>query len=115
MRGDTPALTSAEQEAVDAHTQALRDVFGQRLERVILFGSRARGDAHAESDIDVMAVLSGAVGLADICTAARAAVQVLVDTGIYIEALLLSHDEYEHPEGQLSYLVRAAQREGVAL
>jgi predicted nucleotidyltransferase len=33
--------------------QALDDMYGARLERVVLYGSRARGDAGAESDYDV--------------------------------------------------------------
>jgi len=32
-------------------------MYGHRLEPVVLFGSRARGDAHAESDYDVVAFL----------------------------------------------------------
>ena len=32
----------------------LAELYGDRLERVVLFGSRARGDAHAESDYDEM-------------------------------------------------------------
>ncbi len=28
-------------------------MYGPRIERVVLFGSRARGDAHAESDYDI--------------------------------------------------------------
>ncbi len=35
----------------------LAALYGPRLERVILFGSRARGDAEPDSDIDVMVVL----------------------------------------------------------
>jgi predicted nucleotidyltransferase len=35
----------------------LAALYGARLERVVLFGSRARGDAEPESDIDVMIVL----------------------------------------------------------
>jgi predicted nucleotidyltransferase len=32
---------------------ALDDAYGGRIERVVLFGSRARGDARADSDYDV--------------------------------------------------------------
>lgn len=36
---------------------ALDDMYGDRIERVVLFGSRARGDAHPESDYDVAVFL----------------------------------------------------------
>ena len=36
---------------------ALAEVYGDRLERVVLYGSRARGDAHEESDYDVAVFL----------------------------------------------------------
>jgi predicted nucleotidyltransferase len=32
-------------------------MYGERLERVVLFGSRARGDAHRDSDYDVAVFL----------------------------------------------------------
>lgn len=37
---------------------ALQDLYGERLNRVVLFGSRARGDAHSESDYDVAIFLN---------------------------------------------------------
>jgi predicted nucleotidyltransferase len=42
---------------------ALDALYGQRLERVVLFGSRARGDAHLESDYDVAVFLRDYEGL----------------------------------------------------
>lgn len=36
-------------------------LYGARLAKVILFGSQARGDAEADSDIDVLVVLRGEV------------------------------------------------------
>lgn len=38
--------------------QAFTELYGDRLNRVILFGSYARGDFHAESDVDYMVVLN---------------------------------------------------------
>ncbi|MFD2935605.1 nucleotidyltransferase family protein [Spirosoma flavum] len=37
--------------------QALTELYGARLDRVILFGLYARGDFHAESDVDYMVIL----------------------------------------------------------
>ncbi len=36
---------------------ALDEIYGDRIERVVLYGSRARGDAHDESDYDVAVFL----------------------------------------------------------
>ncbi|RIV22657.1 nucleotidyltransferase domain-containing protein [Fibrisoma montanum] len=38
--------------------QALTDLYGDRLDQVILYGSYARGDYHAESDVDYLVVLN---------------------------------------------------------
>ncbi|MCK8492565.1 nucleotidyltransferase domain-containing protein [Spirosoma sp. RP8] len=38
--------------------QALTELYGDRLNRVILYGSYARGDFHAESDVDYLVVLN---------------------------------------------------------
>lgn len=38
-------------------THEAAGLYGDRLRTVVLFGSRARGDAHAESDMDLLVVL----------------------------------------------------------
>ncbi len=38
--------------------RVLSDLYGDRLNRVILYGSYARGDFHAESDVDYLVVLN---------------------------------------------------------
>lgn len=37
---------------------AVRLAYGSRLHRILLYGSRARGDAEPDSDIDVLVVLN---------------------------------------------------------
>jgi predicted nucleotidyltransferase len=38
--------------------ETLRDLFGRRLDRIILFGSYARDDYDKESDIDIMVLVN---------------------------------------------------------
>lgn len=37
--------------------QSLTELYGDRLDQVVLYGSYARGDFHAESDVDFLVVL----------------------------------------------------------
>ena len=41
--------------------EALRSHYGERLVELVLFGSRARGEAQEQSDYDVLVVLEGDV------------------------------------------------------
>ena len=68
--------------------QALDEIYGGRIERVVLFGSRARGDAHAGSDYDVAVFLRDLTDrfpemnrLADLST------KILDETGAFIHAM----------------------------
>ena len=52
------ALTPEQLTTLSAEVkQALVELYGDRLDRVILYGSYARGDFHAESDVDYLVVL----------------------------------------------------------
>lgn len=50
-------LTVGEKKAVDKLIRGLRELYGANLSRVILYGSKARGDATEDSDVDVMVML----------------------------------------------------------
>lgn len=40
---------------------ALEELYDDQLVRIVLYGSYARGEAHEESDVDVLVVLNGPV------------------------------------------------------
>ncbi|MBL0062906.1 MAG: nucleotidyltransferase domain-containing protein [bacterium] len=46
---------------LDELREALAAHYGERLSKLVLFGSQARGDAEEDSDIDVLVVLKGEV------------------------------------------------------
>ena len=55
---DLSALSAWEQEALGAFIQSLYLDCGDRVRSVILFGSRARGDAGPDSDVDLLVRLT---------------------------------------------------------
>jgi predicted nucleotidyltransferase len=91
---------------------ALDALYGDRLERVVLFGSRARGDAHADSDYDVAIFLRD---LTDRWSEARrlSAIEtdILAQTGAFIHSMPCAAGAYR----QRTPLMHEIRREGVDL
>ncbi|NBC17660.1 MAG: nucleotidyltransferase domain-containing protein, partial [Bacteroidetes bacterium] len=54
-------MTAALQPLLDDLRAALHALYGDRLIWLVLYGSHARGEAHDESDVDVLVVLNGSV------------------------------------------------------
>jgi predicted nucleotidyltransferase len=88
------------------------------VDHAILFGSRARRTHQPQSDADIAVVLNGEHG-----ERAEAAIEmagiafdVLLDTGVLIQALPLWQDEFEQPE-QFSNpdLIENIRRDGICL
>lgn len=66
---------------------ALNETYGNRIDRVVLFGSRARGDARLESDCDVAVFLNDPGELWDeLDILAHITTAILNDTGAVISA-----------------------------
>jgi uncharacterized protein len=81
-------LAPAEDPVLIRFRAALDALYGERIERVVLFGSRARGDAREDSDYDVAVFLKDLTDrwpeldrLADLST------DILDETGEFIHAM----------------------------
>lgn len=91
---------------------ALAALYGDRLERAVLFGSRARGDARRDSDYDVAVFLHNFTRpwpeldpLSEITT------DILFDTGAVISVLPLPAGTYQ----DRTILMGEIRREGIDL
>jgi predicted nucleotidyltransferase len=109
-------MNSATHRAISAFSKkvALRHA----LAKLILFGSRARGDGRPDSDADVAVVLSEAHGdfMQTKLEMADMAFDVLLETGVLIQPLPIWEDEWSHPEAYSNpRLLENIQREGIAL
>lgn len=83
-----------------------------------LFGSRARGNYRPDSDADLAVFLHGPPGRFPSTKLAMAdiAYDVLLETGIRIQPLLVWEEEWAHPEAYSNpRLLHNIEREGVYL
>jgi predicted nucleotidyltransferase len=104
--------------ALEKLKRRLRRRFGDRLQRLVLFGSRARGDHRPESDADVAVVLRGR--LADPWATKAAVIEdtydILLETGLYVQPWPISASALQRPHSAANpHLARAIARDGKTL
>jgi predicted nucleotidyltransferase len=91
---------------------ALDDLYGDQIERVVLFGSRARGDARPDSDYDVAVFLRDMSDrFAELYRLADLSTDILGDTGEFVHAMPYRSSAYD----ERTPLMREIRREGIEL
>lgn len=104
---------------MNAADRAILEEFARRIRavepraRIWAFGSRARGDAAPDSDLDVCVVLPE-VSAAREDEIRRRAWEVAFHHGRVIPAIVLSEEEFERGPMSASTLVYNILREGIA-
>src|SRR5256885_2991472 len=88
-------------------------LYGERLVRMVLFGSQARGDAEPGSDIDILVVLKGPVSP---CKEIARTSEIVADLSLrfneVISCVFMDEERFTHRNGPL---LRNIRREGIAI
>jgi predicted nucleotidyltransferase len=82
-----------------------------RVAKVVLYGSRARGDAHADSDWDIAVFLTDGPTPDDLDRLSDLGTDLLYDTGQYVQPMPMPSHRLEED----SSLLKAIRSEGVPL
>ena len=91
---------------------ALDETYGERLERVVLFGSHARGNARPDSDYDIAVFLNDLDSFgAEAGRIAAIGTDILYDTGAVINAIPFKAGAYRERTG----LMQELRRDGLDL
>lgn len=106
-------LAANERAAVEQLKQKLSRDFG--LAKLILFGSKARGDSHRESDLDVLIVLRDEFdwrtkhAIFDVCF------DIGLEHDVVFQPVVLSRARYDDPLTKATPLCQNVAEEGVAI
>jgi len=104
------ALSKRESEALGEFATRIRAALGRNLRELRLFGSKARGDARPDSDLDVLVVVAG-----NRVEAEDRAIDVNVASDLYISPRVVTAESLSDPVWRTTLFVQTVTREGVAL
>ena len=105
--------TAQEQQVLLDLRRGLESLYGDRLADLILFGSRARGDADTDSDYDVLVVLRGDVDVnSEFVRTSEPVGAICLHHDVLITCVYVSESDFQYGASPLMLNVRA---EGVTL
>ncbi|MCI0585641.1 MAG: nucleotidyltransferase domain-containing protein [Planctomycetes bacterium] len=105
-------LTERERAAIEEFGRRIVEGLPGRVERIVLYGSKARGDWNQDSDVDLLVLVRGDWRDAQRLASALS-VDAHLDHGVFLSAKAIALDHFERmlEEGWSFY--RAVQSEGV--
>ncbi len=113
---DSLAEEATWRRALREFAAAARERFGGAVERVVLYGSRARGDDVADSDVDVIVFLAEGTDLAEargVLSDLSCAVAARYGFRFLIQALAFTEESFRR---QASYFfIKNVNKEGVPI
>jgi predicted nucleotidyltransferase len=94
----------------------LKKTFGDLdYEKIILFGSRAKGEFSEESDYDILIIVQKSLAIEEKMRLLARLRKELAKKGIDADIIIKSSDEVEYYKDKIGSVVKTALKEGVAL
>jgi len=116
-KGETTVLTRsidvADRPLLDRVTVAIRTV--EPSARIILYGSRARGDAASDSDWDFLVLVGGEVTSRREAALLHGIFEIEIETDSVLSAFLQSDQDWDSPLSRATAYHASVTREGVEL
>ena len=107
-------LNEPEQLALKKFKMALEEALSGKIVEVKLFGSKARGNAQKDSDIDVLVIVSS--GDWHICDVVYGiTTDIFLETEVYISPKVISRENYNHLHQVGSHFIKNVTREGITV
>jgi predicted nucleotidyltransferase len=107
-------LSVSEADAVRTFVRSVNEQFPQMIARVVLFGSKARGDSQVESDIDMLVIvrredwrLSNAIS--------TLAARISLEQGVLLGPIVIGQERWARMEREKFSLVRNVVEDGFVL
>jgi|CZKU01.1.fsa_nt_gi predicted nucleotidyltransferase len=110
-RYDGTVNSEAVHEALTSYRERLERELPGQVRRVVLFGSWARGEAHEDSDVDILVVLSDGAGSR--AHAIDIGGMLALERGLVIAPLVLAQSEWDELLRRERRLATEIQRDGV--
>lgn len=108
-----PQLSATERAVLKRFAAQAQEVLGDNLGSIILFGSRARGDARPDSDVDLLLIVKNIENLSPALEGLDDVVlDLLLQYGLLLAIVPVEESEYAQQE---CMLYRLAKREGVRI
>ena len=77
--------------------KGLLEIYGDQVDRILLYGSRARGDARPDSDIDILVVLKDDFNYSKILElSSDFAASLSLENDVVISRAFVSKEQFEH-------------------
>lgn len=107
-------LNEKDQLALRKFRMVLEEVLAGNLVEVKLFGSKARGDAREDSDIDVLVIISsGDWHMCDVVY--DIATDILLETEVCISPKVISRKKYNYLYNMENPFIKNVIREGITV